>query len=131
MIKSIIISPRLSNFLLNINSSFLLSFNIFIFDFISSFITSLLLSTKHLSLIIRISFRCIYDIKDINEIQIINDRNGDNINEEIKSKIKILKGNKKEELIFTKKFDKLGCNIIDCIIEGKLTNISYIIIIKI
>ena len=47
-----------------------------------------------------ISFRCTYDIKDINDdIQIINDRCFlyDKINDEIKSKIKILNGNKKKK----------------------------------
>ena len=75
-----------------------------------------------------ISFRCTYDIKDINDyIQIINDRYFlyDKINNEIKSKIKILNGNKKEEIIFNKKFNQIGINTIDFIIEGKLTNTSF------
>ena len=75
----------------------------------------------------KVSFRCFYDVKNINEeIKIINDRFKDKINKEIKSKIKILNDNKKEELIFTKKFNKIGINTIDFIIEGKLTNMSYI-----
>ena len=48
----------------------------------------------------KVSFRCIYHIKDYNEIQIINDRDKATINEEIKSKLKILNDNKKEELVF-------------------------------
>ena len=79
------------------------------------------------------SFRCFYDVKNINEeIRIINDRYNknpyykDDYNSEIKSKIKILNDNKKEELIYLKKFNKIGINIIDFIIEGKLTNLSFI-----
>ena len=56
------------------------------------------------------SFRCTYLIKDNNEIQIINNRGKVEINEEIESKIKILNGNKKEDLIFLKKFKKIGLN---------------------
>ena len=76
----------------------------------------------------QVSFRCFYDIKNINEeMQIINDTdNYNNINNEIKSKIKILNGNKKEEIILLKKFNKIGINTIDFIIEGKLTNMSNI-----
>ena len=76
----------------------------------------------------QVSFRCFYEVKNINEeIQIINDiDNFNNINNEIKSKIKILNGNKKEEIILWKKFNKIGINIIDFIIEGKLINLSYI-----
>ena len=48
------------------------------------------------------------------------------INEEIESKIKILNKNKKEEIIFTKKFNKIGINTIDFFIEGKLTNMNGI-----
>ena len=70
--------------------------------------------------------RCTYEIKDFNEIQIINDRSENYSNQEIASKIKILNGDKKEELIFRKKFDKLGINTIDFIIEEKLNNLSYL-----
>ena len=69
-----------------------------------------------------VSFKCIYDVKYENEIQILNDIDEDI--KEIKSKIKILNGNKKEELIFKKKFDKLGYNTIEFIIEEKLNNLS-------
>jgi len=55
-----------------------------------------------------ISFKCIYDIKDHNYTQIINNQYLDYINEEIESKIKILINNKKENIVFQKKFDKLG-----------------------
>ena len=48
-----------------------------------------------------ISLRCTYDVKNYNETKIINDRcyvnNREVINEEIKSKIKILNNTKKEE----------------------------------
>ena len=72
----------------------------------------------------QVSFRCFYDVKNIDEeIRIISDYKD---NKEIKSKIKILNNNKKEELIFTKKFNKIGTNTIDFIIEGKLTNMSHI-----
>ena len=74
----------------------------------------------------KISFRCTYDIKDYNEQQIINDRDINEVNEEIKSKIKMLNGNQKEELIFKKKFNKIGYNIIDFIIEERLTNMSFL-----
>ena len=47
--------------------------------------------------------KCIYDIKDLNETQIINFRDDKKINEEIKSKVKIWNGEKAEKLIFTKK----------------------------
>ena len=69
----------------------------------------------------KISFRCTYDIKDYTEQQIINCGG-----EEIKSKIKMLNGNQKEELIFKKKFDKIGYNIIDFIVEERLTNMSFL-----
>ena len=75
-----------------------------------------------------ISFRCTYDIKDDNEIQIINfkvSEKVDIINEEIKSKIKILNGNKKEDLVFKKKFNKMGIHTIDFIIEDSLTNMNF------
>ena len=51
----------------------------------------------------KISFRCIYDIKENKEIQIINDRYGNFINKDIKSKIKILNGEIKEEFLLLKK----------------------------
>ena len=72
----------------------------------------------------KVSFRCTYEIKDYNEIRIINYSNGDFINEEILTKIKILNSNKKEELIFKKKFNKLGYNTIDFIIEENLNDMS-------
>ena len=68
---------------------------------------------------------CIYDIKDSNETQIINDRGKTYINEEIGRKIKILNGNRKENLIFKKRFNKLGINTINFIIEEKLNDMSY------
>ena len=76
-----------------------------------------------------VSFRCTYFVPEKNigdKFQIINDRDGDkDINKEIKSKIKILNGNKKEKLVFKKKFNKIGENTIDFLIEGKLTNMNF------
>ena len=75
----------------------------------------------------QVSFRCFYDVKNKNEeMQIINYKCNNKINEEIESKIKILNKNKKEEIIFTKKFNKIGINTIDFFIEGKLTNMNGI-----
>ena len=77
-----------------------------------------------------ISFKCYYDIRDYNETQIINDRirynNKDFINKEIKSKIKILNNGKKEKLIFKKRFDNIGINTIDFIIEKQITNLKFL-----
>ena len=70
--------------------------------------------------------KCSYDIKDYNETQIINFRGQKNINEEIESKVKIWNGEKAEKLIFKKKFDKLGINVVYFIIEEKLTNMSFL-----
>ena len=69
--------------------------------------------------------KCFYDIKDYNETQIINFRGEKIINEEIESKVKIWNGEKAEKLIFKKKFDKLGINVIYFIIEEKLINMSF------
>ena len=70
--------------------------------------------------------KCTYDIKDLNETQILNYRSETYVNDEIEKKVKILNGDKKEKLTFKKKFDKLGLNTVDFIIEGKLTSISYL-----
>ena len=71
--------------------------------------------------------RCTYDVKDItSEIQIMNYRSENYTNEEIGSKIKILNDGKKEELIFKKKFDNLGINTVEFIIEENITNLSYL-----
>ena len=69
--------------------------------------------------------KCVYDIKDYYETQIINFRGFIAINEEIESKVKIWNGEKAEKIIFTKKFDKLGINVIYFIIEEKLTNMRF------
>ena len=74
----------------------------------------------------KISFRCTYDIKDYNEQQIINYRGKELVNEEIKSKIKIINNNQEEELIFKKKFKTLGDYTIDFIIVKRLTNMSFL-----
>ena len=70
--------------------------------------------------------KCIYDVKENNEIQIINNRVGNILNEDIGAKIKIWNNNKKEKLIYKKKFDKLGLNTIYFIIEKKLDNLNFI-----
>ena len=70
--------------------------------------------------------KCTYDIKDVNETQIINNGYKDIINKDIESKIKILNMNKKENLIFRKRFNKLGINVVDFIIEEKLNDMSLI-----
>ena len=64
-------------------------------------------------------FKCTYEIKDNKETQILNYKGKTESNEEIESKIKMLNGDKKEKLIFTKKFDKTGIKIIYFIIEEK------------
>jgi len=51
---------------------------------------------------VKISFTCIYDVKDYNEIQILNNRFDDYINEEIESKIRIINGKEKEKIVFKK-----------------------------
>ena len=72
------------------------------------------------------SFRCTYDIEDNNSpIQIINNREVNLINKEIEVKIKILNNGKKEKLCLEKKFDKKGRYCIDFIIEGNLTDMSF------
>ena len=56
-----------------------------------------------------ISFSCTYEVNVINnDIQIINNRFGKYINEEIESKIKILNNGQKEKLVYKKKFDGKG-----------------------
>ena len=74
------------------------------------------------------SFRCTYDVKDYDEVRILHYRSevyNNLINEEIKQKIKILNDNQKQKLIFKKRFNKIGYNTIDFIIEGQLTNMSF------
>jgi len=76
----------------------------------------------------KILIKCTYEIKDNNEIQIINNKNDDKsneTNEEIEKKIQILNGNKIEKLIFIKKFNKLGKNNITFICKEKLKNMSF------
>ena len=69
--------------------------------------------------------KCVYNVKNYNEIQIINYKGKTASNEEIESKVKIWNGEKAEKLIFKKKFDKLGINVIYFIIEEKLSNMSF------
>ena len=61
--------------------------------------------------------KCTYEVKEDKENQIINDRSENYVNEEVASKIKILNGDKKENLIFKKKFDHIGINNVIFIIE--------------
>ena len=76
---------------------------------------------------ITISFRCHYDIKYLFDTQIMNNKYiiGEDVNEEILKKIKILKDGQKEELTLTKIFESKGINTVDFIIEEKLNNMSY------
>ena len=69
--------------------------------------------------------KCTYEIIDNSLVQIINYRGKTAINEEIEKKIKILNGKNKENLIFQKKFDKLGINTIIFICEEKLNDMSF------
>ena len=70
--------------------------------------------------------KCIYEINDYNENQIINNTDGIELNKEVESKIKILNNGKKERIIFKKKFDKIGLNTIYFIIEEKLNDMSFL-----
>ena len=75
-----------------------------------------------------ISFSCTYEVNVINnDIQIINNRFGKYINEEIETKIKILNNGQKEKLVYKKKFDRKWKNIIDFIIVGKLNDMSFML----
>ena len=70
--------------------------------------------------------KCTYQVNDVSKtIRIINNKCGDETNNDLEAKIKILKGGKEEKLIFTMKFDNPGTKIIYFIIEGKLNNMSY------
>ena len=78
-------------------------------------------------LINQISYiKCTYEIINNNSAQIINYTDGAEINKDIESKIKILNNGKEEELVFMKKFNKTGMNIIYFIIKEKLNNMSFI-----
>ena len=46
--------------------------------------------------------KCTYEIKDYNEIQIINNRYEEYVNEDIETKIKIWNNNKREKLFYKK-----------------------------
>ena len=72
-----------------------------------------------------ISFTCVYDIKDYNYTQIINNQFEDYLNEEIESKIKIINNNKKEKNFKKKKFNKLGRNAVNFLIEGEIYDTSF------
>ena len=70
--------------------------------------------------------KCTYEILDYNNIQIINNRDGTEINKDIESKIKILNNGKEEKLIFKKKFDKTGIKTIYFSINKKLNDMSFL-----
>ena len=76
---------------------------------------------------IGMTIRCTYEIKDNNEIQIINNRDKNDINEEIEKKIKIYhaKKNQKLNLIFKRRFSHTGLRTIIFICEEKLTKLDY------
>ena len=69
--------------------------------------------------------KCTYEIKENDYVQIINNKSGIDINEEIEKKIKILNGGKKEKLIFKKKYTDTGIYSIEFVVEKKLKNMSY------
>jgi len=76
---------------------------------------------------IGMAIKCTYEIKDNDEIQIINNRCDNDINEEIEKKIKILniKLNQKENLVFKRRFGHTGLRTIIFICEEKLTKLDY------
>ena len=70
--------------------------------------------------------KCIYEIKDYNDTQIINDRFKSNVNKEIESKIKMFINGQKGKISFKKKFDILGINVVYFVIEENLNDMSFI-----
>ena len=70
--------------------------------------------------------KCTYEIKEYNEIQIINNRLEDYVNEDIETKIKIWSRDGRENLSYKTKFNKLGLNTIYFIIEEKINDLSCI-----
>ena len=75
----------------------------------------------------KISFmKCTYEVNNLNFVQIINDTDGIEVNKEIKSKIKILNNGKEEYLVLTKKFNKIGKNIVFFSVQQKLNDMSFI-----
>ena len=72
------------------------------------------ISTKN-----EVSFKCTYNVKNTIDYETI-------IGHKQESKIKILNGNKKEEFTSIKKFDKIGINTVDFIIERKLNDMRDI-----
>ena len=74
----------------------------------------------------KISIKCTYLVKDVDkEVQILNNSGKNEINAEIEKKIKILNNNRKEKIALKKKFDKIGLNTVDFVIEGKLNNLCF------
>ena len=72
--------------------------------------------------------KCTYDIKkeDLNKShQIINNRYEEYINKDIESKVKLFIDNKKEKLIYKRRFIKLGINTVYFIIEENLKDMSF------
>ena len=70
--------------------------------------------------------RCKYEIKDYNEIQIINNKDGFEVNKEIEFKINLLNGGKKDNIIPRKKFNKIGINTVYFAINDKINNMSFL-----
>ena len=70
--------------------------------------------------------KCIYEIKDYNDTQIINDRFKSIVNKEIGSKIKMYINGQKEKISFKKKFNILGINVVYFVIEENLNDMSFI-----
>ena len=69
--------------------------------------------------------KCTYLIKDNNYTQIINNKDGECINEDIDKKIKIYIDGKKFDLEHKIKFGGSGEYTINFIIEEKLTDMSF------
>ena len=65
-------------------------------------------------------------LKSISNRDRFNYKSINNLNVPKKGEDLLLNKNKKEEIIFTKKFNKIGINTIDFFIEGKLTNMNGI-----
>jgi surface protein len=79
------------------------------------------------AIINKISYiKCTYEIMNYNYTQIINNTDGIEVNKDIESKIKILNSGREEKLILTKKFDKIGMNIIYFSIKEKLNDLSFL-----
>ena len=69
--------------------------------------------------------KCTYDIKENNFTQLINFRGKNSVNNDILNYLKVLNGDKKENLIFGRFFDNIGIHTITYICEIKFRNLSF------